>query len=111
MTTIDEEKLEIHLSETFSFEHDVVPKLEEAVDELKERVALGVEDKDEEEDIKKFLVYTLTQEDKVKILKNVVEDYYRETYRGDCEVSLFDEDGINRGINQWIEEKFKFSWL
>ena len=70
MTSIDEEKLEIQLSETFSFEHDVVPKLEDAVEELQEDLSSDSIDKQDATNVKEFLAYTLTHEDKVQILKN-----------------------------------------
>lgn len=110
MTTIDEEKLEIQISETLSFSYDVQPRIEEVIENIEDRLKEG-EYEESKEDVRRFLQYTMTQEDKVKILRNIVEDYEQELYRSDCVVTIFDEDGILRGINQWIEEKFDFSWI
>lgn len=107
MNTIDEENLEIQVSETLSFEHEVSPRLEGMKDDIEYAFGKGEYEKSRE-DVQRFLQYTLTQEDRVKILQNIVENYEQASIWNYYAVTIFDEDIIRRGINQWIEEKFNF---
>lgn len=61
--------------------------------------------------MKKFLDNELTKENKIEILEKIKEDYEYNTSRYDWEVSIFDEDGITKSINDWIEDNFGFSYL
>ena len=63
------------------------------------------------EGMKKFLDNELTKENKIEILEKIKEDYEYETSRYDWEVSIFDEDGITKSINDWIKDNFGFSYL
>jgi hypothetical protein len=53
----------------------------------------------------------LTKENKIEILEKIKEDYEYNTSRYDWEVSIFDEDGITKSINDWIKDNFGFSYL
>ena len=108
MLTIDKENLEIRISECLAFDADVQPVFEDFVEGVQEGLAAG-EFTGEEDKVRQFLSYSLTNEDKVQILKLITEDYEFETGHGDCEVSLFDTDGIERSVGHWAEEAFGFT--
>lgn len=61
--------------------------------------------------MKKFLDNELTTENKIEILEKIKEDYEYHSSRYDWEVSIFDEDGITKSINDWIKDNFGFSYL
>lgn len=61
--------------------------------------------------MKRFLDNELTKENKIEILEKIKEDYEYNTSRYDWEVSIFDEDGITKSINDWIKDNFGFSYL
>ena len=117
MYTINEKDLTIELNETLSFDAHVQP----IFDDIREDVRADVEDTESieapidlekvDEDLenkKQFLQHELTHGDKFSILGLILNDYEYESCRADCEVSIFDEDGIRKGINDWIESKFYF---
>ena len=54
--------------------------------------------------MKRFLDNELTKENKIEILEKIKEDYEYNTSRYDWEVSIFDEDGITKSINDWIKD-------
>lgn len=108
MTTIDKEKLEVHVSDTLTFEADVLPVVADIYYTIQEDLQKVERDSDKD-NINRFLEYELTHEDKIKILELVVEDYEFEYGRTDSEVSIFDYDGIRRSLEHWIEEKFGFT--
>ena len=116
MTVIDEKELTISSTESLSFEHDVQPVYDDFYDDIQtiveERKDAGdsVEDDYELAAMEKFLAYELTEDDKIEILENIKEDYEYESYRSDCIVSLFDEDGIKRAIKYWIDDAFGFTY-
>lgn len=107
MTTIDEEKFELIITENLTFSGDVAPNLEEAKEEIKAQLNEG-EYEEDKPNVLRFLQYKLKPEDKIQILKNITE-VYEESCGRDWTASIFDDDIINEGIDQWIEEKFKFS--
>lgn len=114
MIKIDEKEMAIKLEETLTFANDVQP----LIDNLKSDIEYDIEHdssddslftEEEKENMKKFLAYELTNEDKKHILEKIAEDYeYESEYHGDSNVTIFDEDGIGKAINDWIEEKFEF---
>ena len=111
MTVINPETLEIEIKEVFSFECNA----QSVFDDIYERVEYAVNNDEIEHEetlvnAKKFLDYSLTKEDKLAILNNIIEDYEYEQYgnREDYAVSIFDEDFANKAINDWIEETFEF---
>ena len=116
MTVIDEKELTINITESLSFEHTVQPvyddfyyDIQTLVEERKDK-GDSVEDDYELAEMEKFLAYELTKEDKLEILENIKEEYDYESYRSDCIVSLFDEDGINKAISYWIDANFGFNY-
>ena len=119
MYTINEKDLTIEVHESFSFDAHVQP----IFDDIREDVRFDVDDTESIEDPidlekvdedlenkKQFLQHELTHVDKLIILGNILNDYEYESCRADCEVSIFDEDGIRKGINDWIETYFGFRW-
>lgn len=111
MITVDNENIAIEIKEVFSFEHNA----QSVFDDIYERIEYAVNNDEIEYEetlvsAKKFLDYTLTKEDKLAILNNIVEDYEYEQYgnREDYEVSIFDEDFAEKAIIDWIEETFEF---
>ena len=112
MISINEKELTVEIKETLSFEHSVQPMFEDIYDDIK---GVFEDDKDNLDDdtiksYQEFLNYKMTNEDKVDILKRIVDDYEFELYRGDCEVSIFDEDGIRKAICDWINDNFDVEW-
>lgn len=111
MYKINENEMTIKCEESLSFDMDVQPK----IDDLKMDIQDSIEENagyyfdDELQKMKDFLAYELTREDKLNILEKIMTDYdYERNYRGDYNVTLFDEDGIMKAINDWTYEKFKF---
>lgn len=111
MITVDNEDIAVKIKETLSFVFDVQPKF----DEIRENVEYAYDEGEIENDnildnVKAFLNYELTKEDKLAILNNIVEDYEYEQYSNleGYEVSIFDEDFAEKAIIDWIEETFEF---
>ena len=108
MTRIDDVNFEVVIEERFSFECNALPVFEDIKAEVKDLLEDGGYDEDIVEDINEFLEHELTKEDKVKILEYIKDDYDYESCNPEYEVSIFDEDGIRKSINDWIEENFEF---
>lgn len=119
MYTINEKELTIEIRETLSFDAHVQP----IFDDIHEDVQFDVDDIESIEDPidlekvdedlenkKQFLQHELTHVDKLIILGNILNYYEYAACRADCEISIFDEDGIRKGINDWIEANFDFRW-
>lgn len=110
MIEINEKELTIGIKETLSFEHHVQPIFDNVIENVKSEIEdfSDEHDEDELENMKKFLIHELTNKDKLEILEKIKEDYEYEIYRNDCEVSIFDNDGIFKGIADWITDNFDF---
>lgn len=115
MFKIDEKEMTIKCEEILSFDNHVQPYIDNIkIDmryDLKEDENVSDSDKlfsdEDKENVKKFLDYELNNDDKKNILEKILEDYeYESEYHGDSNVTIFDEDGILKAINNWIEEKF-----
>ena len=107
MVVINDVNFEIEVKEVFSFEHHALPKYDEIKDEVSDMIE-GIEDEDTIESVNEFLEHTLTDEDKLSILEFIKDDYEYESCNPEYEVSIFDEDGIRKSINDWIEDQFNF---
>lgn len=113
MIEINKNDLSIEIKEVLTFDNYV----ERMYDDIRGDIEYDYENNKEEYDddvlegMKKFLDNELTKENKIEILEKIKEDYEYNTSRYDWEVSIFDEDGITKSINDWIEDNFGFSYL
>lgn len=125
MVELNEKDLCLEIREQLSWDHSVKYIFNEIKDELTDWYENNLEDIKETgiaydasyedmENCGRFLDYVSGMEKdsrrefKVAILKNIMEHWDNESYREDCEVSIFDEDIIREGIYQTIEEEFNF---
>lgn len=113
MIEINENDLSIEIKEVLTWNNYV----ERMYDDIRGDIEYDYENNKEEynddvlEGMKKFLDNELTKENKIEILEKIKEDYEYNTSRYDWEVSIFDEDGITKSINDWIKDNFGFSYL
>ena len=113
MIEINENDLSIEIKEVLTWNNYV----ERMYDDIRGDIEYDYENNKEviENDVlegmKKFLDNELTKENKIEILEKIKEDYEYHTSRYDWEVSIFDEDGITKSINDWIKDNFGFSYL
>lgn len=108
MITINEETLAIEIHDTLSFEYYVQCVYNDIHDEILFNID-EVENEETVKGMKKFLEHELTNEDKIAILNFIKDDYETELYRADYPVSIFDEDGIRKGLKDWIFDEFDFN--
>ena len=109
MVEINRDNFEIEIKEVFSFECNAEPIFDEIKDDVQGQLEeLEEQDRDDIDDIVRFLDHTLTDEDKLSILEFIKDDYEYESCNPEYEVSIFDEDGIRKSINDWIEDQFNF---
>lgn len=113
MIEINKNDLSIEIKEVLTWNNYV----ERMYDDIRGDIEYDYENNKEEynddvlDGMKKFLDNDLTKENKIEILEKIKEDYEYNTYRYDWEVSIFDEDGITKSINDWIKDNFGFSYL
>ena len=113
MIEINENDLSIEIKEVLTWNNYV----ERMYDDIRGDIEYDYENNKEEynddvlKGMKKFLDNELTTENKIEILGKIKEDYEYNTSRYDWEVTIFDEDGITKSINNWIEDNFGFSYL
>lgn len=125
MVELNEKDLCLDIHEQLSWDHSVKYIFDEIKEELSDWYENNLEDikntgeafdatPAEMEDCKKFLddvngeEKDWSREMKIETLKNIMDHWEQETYRCDCEVSIFDEDIIREGIFQTIEENYGF---
>jgi hypothetical protein len=125
MVELNEKELCLDIHEKLSWDHSVKYIFDEIKEELSDWYENNLEDIEntgeafdatpaEMEDCKKFLddvngeEKDWSKELKLETLKNIMDHWEQETYRCDCEVSIFDEDIIREGIFQTIEENYGF---
>jgi hypothetical protein len=125
MVELNEKELCLDIHEKLSWDHSVKYIFDEIKEELSDWYENNLEDIEntgeafdatsaEMEDCKKFLddvngmEKDWPRELKIETLKNIMDHWEQETYRCDCEVSIFDEDIIREGIFQTIEENYGF---
>lgn len=125
MVELNEKELCLDIHEQLSWNHSVKYIFDEIKEELSDWYENNLEDIEntgeafdatpaEMEDCKKFLddvngmEKDWPRELKLETLKNIMDHWEQETYRCDCEVSIFDEDIIREGIFQTIEENYGF---
>ena len=108
MVEVNESSICLEIKESLSFECNV----QCIYDDIKGEVKDAYENEDLiEDDIEAgeaFINYELTVSDKLKILEYIKDDYEYESCQAEYEVSIFDEDGIRKAINDWVEETFEF---
>lgn len=125
MVELNEKDLCLDIHEQLSWDHSVKYIFDEIKEELSDWYENNLEDikntgeafdatSADMEDCKKFLddvngmEKEWSRELKIETLKNIMDHWEQETYRCDCEVSIFDEDIIREGIFQTIEENYGF---
>ena len=125
MVELNEKDLCLDIHEQLSWDHSVKYIFDEIKEELSDWYENNLEDikntgeafdatPADMEDCKKFLddvngeEKEWSRELKIETLKNIMDHWEQETYRCDCEVSIFDEDIIREGIFQTIEENYGF---
>lgn len=125
MVELNEKELCLDIHEQLSWDHSVKYIFDEIKEELSDWYENNLEDIEntgeafdatpaEMEDCKKFLddvngmEKDWSRELKIETLKNIMDHWEQETYRCDCEISIFDEDIIREGIFQTIEENYGF---
>lgn len=108
MVEVNESNVCLEIKETLSFECTV----QSIYDEIKGEVQDAYENEylieDDIEAGEAFINYKLTISDKLKILEYIKDDYEYNSCQAEYEVSIFDEDGIRKAINDWVEETFEF---
>ena len=125
MVELNEKELCLDIHEQLSWDHSVKYIFDEIKEELSDWYENNLEDIEntgeafdatpkDMEDCKKFLddvngmEKDWSRELKIETLKNIMDHWEQETYRCDCEISIFDEDIIREGIFQTIEENYGF---
>ena len=125
MVELNEKELCLDIHEQLSWDHSVKYIFDEIKEELSDWYENNLEDikntgeafdatPKDMEDCKKFLddvngmEKDWSRELKIETLKNIMDHWEQETYRCDCEISIFDEDIIREGIFQTIEENYGF---
>lgn len=107
MITINEENESIEISECLAFSG----KVQEEYNKILEDQQFDLENSpdifssDDIENVKKFVNHILTHEDKLKILEYIMDEYDRSSNYFDNQ-SIFDEDLIQKGIEDWINDNF-----
>ena len=104
---INELNLSLEKKEELSFERDVQSIYDDLIADYEFEYENGDYDENLRCQIKSLIDYELTNKDKIDILNQIKDDYEYELYHSDYEVSIFDEDGIRKSINQWIENNFE----
>lgn len=111
MITINEDQECVEISEALPFNGPVQNKYNEILEYQRDDLEI---DKDELRpdviaEIKKFLNYSLTHEDKLKILEYIVDKYERSMNYYE-NASIFDDDLIREGIENWITDNFNIEF-
>ena len=104
---INEMNLSLETKEVFTFEGDVQSIYDDIIADYEFEYENGDYDVIVRNEIKELIDYELTNKDKIDILEKIKDDYEYELYRSDCEVSIFDVDGIRKSVNEWIKETFE----
>jgi hypothetical protein len=109
MTEINRDNSEIVIKEVFFFDVEVLPK----IDVMQANLEFEVENGDISfciiNNVKEFIDYELTKDDEFEILKLIKHSYDQDVYFN-FEVSIFDEKRIYKCLNDWVVNKFKFSY-
>ena len=96
----------IEISEFLSFKGTVQNEYDTILEDLKFNLENESELSSEEvENTRKFVNYVLSHEDKMKILEYIVDEYYSSSNYFENQ-SIFDEDLIQKGIKDWINDNF-----
>ena len=108
MIEINETTVGIEIKETLSFEHNVQYIYDNIKDEIQYRYENNEINENDIDGVKEFLERELTTKDKVEILNFIKDDYEYEIYNNEYEVvSIFDEQGIEKSVINWIEDEFE----
>lgn len=105
MLRLNKEDFSVEVVEALSFEHHVLPIIEEIKEEVKD--ALADPENDTLANAHEFVEREISDEDKLDILRMIIEGYETEM---DYNFSIFNEDFIREQICYWIEGQFDFRW-
>ena len=108
MVEVNESNICLEIKETLSFECRVQYIYDEIKGEVKDAYENEYLIEDDIEAGEAFINHELTVSDKLKILEYIKDDYEYNSCQAEYEVSIFDEDGIRKAINDWVEEEFGF---
>jgi hypothetical protein len=109
MIEINRDNSEIIVKEVFSFGTEVLPE----IDVMQANLEFEVENGDVSfliiNNVKEFIDYELTKDDEFEILK-LIKESYEQDINFNFDSSLFDEKRIEKCLNDWVANKFKFSY-
>lgn len=109
MVEINRDNSEIIIKEVFSFGMEVLPKIELMKYKLKIDVMEGNVSFLIINNVKEFIDYELTKDDEFEILK-LIKESYEQDINFNFDSSLFDKKRIEKCLNDWVANKFKFSY-
>lgn len=112
--TIDKNELTITVSETLSFERNVMPVYSALSFETFKAVESGIYSSlDAEDQLRQFTNYYPTDDDKLDILEYISREYQnRLSNLGDAEgLSLYDPEIIESAVSNWVRDKFDITWI
>ena len=108
MVEVNESNICLEIKETLSFECTVQSIYDDIKDEVKDAYENEYLTDDDIEAGESFINYELTVSNKLEILEFIKDEYEYQSCQSEYEVSIFDEDGIRKAINDWVEEEFGF---
>ena len=106
MLRLNEKDISIEITETLSFEHHVLP----AINEIKEEFKYELEDPENANWVpaQEFVDCIIDDEDKLNILKRIMGDY--EVNSSHYDFSIFDEKFLREEVCDWLEAEFDIAW-
>ena len=109
MVEINRDNSEIVIKEVFSFGTEVLPK----IDVMKANLEFEVENGDISfcviDNVKEFIDYELTTDDEFEILK-LIKESYEQDINFNFDSSIFDNNRIQKCLNDWVANKFNFNY-
>lgn len=112
--SIDKNELTITVSETLSFERNVMPVYSALSFETFKAAESGIYSSlDEEDQLSQFTNYYPTDDDKLDILGYISREYqHRLSNLGDDEgLSIYDQEILESAVSEWAKDKFDITWL
>lgn len=111
MITINEDQECVEISEALHFNGPVQNKYNEILEYQRDDLEINKDElrPDVIAEIKKLLNYSLTHEDKLEILEYIVDEYEQGSEYFESQ-SIFDDDLIQKGIENWITDNFNIEF-
>ena len=109
MLEINRNNSEIVIKEVFSFAVEVLPYVYKMKESLEFEIDNGGVSDYIIDNVKEFIDYNLTKDDEFEILK-LIKESYEQDINFNFETSLFDEKRIEKCLNDWAADKFKFNY-